>query len=240
MAATDPRRTAVIVATARTPIGRAGKGSLVEFRPDDLAALAIRSALAKVPQLDPTTLDDVYLGCGLPGGESGFNMARVVNVLNGMDGIPGATVNRYCSSSIQTTRMAFHAIASGEGDAFVSAGVETVSRFAKGTSDHLPDTQNPLFAEAGERTSAYAEGGRDWHDPRLDGDLPDVLHLHGTDRGERCPPDRRSPVGDGSLRRTIAEPCRSGSAQRFLEREITPVTRSMAAWSVRTTARVPV
>ena len=106
MAATDPRRTAVIVATARTPIGRAGKGSLVEFRPDDLAALAIRSALAKVPQLDPTTLDDVYLGCGLPGGESGFNMARVVNVLNGMDGIPGATVNRYCSSSIQTTRMA--------------------------------------------------------------------------------------------------------------------------------------
>jgi acetyl-CoA C-acetyltransferase len=226
MAATDPRRTAVIVATARTPIGRAGKGSLVEFRPDDLAALAIRSALAKVPQLDPTTLDDVYLGCGLPGGESGFNMARVVNVLNGMDGIPGATVNRYCSSSIQTTRMAFHAIASGEGDAFVSAGVETVSRFAKGTSDHLPDTQNPLFAEAGERTSAYAEGGRDWHDPRLDGDLPDVYISMGqtAENVARLTDVSREEMDHFAVRsQNLAEAAQHNG---FWEREITPVTRS--------------
>ena len=92
----------------------------------------IRTALDKIPALDPHTVDDLYLGCGLPGGESGFNMARIVNVLNGMDDVPGATITRYCASSVQTTRMAFHAIKAGEGDVFISAGVETVSRFAQG------------------------------------------------------------------------------------------------------------
>src|SRR5579875_3337101 len=116
---------AVIVAAARTPIGRAGKGSLKDQRPDDLAAFAIRAALAKVPHVDPQTIDDVYLGCGMPGGEAGFNMAKIVNVLNDMDSVPASTVNRYCASSIQTTRMAFHAIKAGEGDLFISAGVET-------------------------------------------------------------------------------------------------------------------
>ncbi|HSI93178.1 MAG TPA: beta-ketoacyl synthase N-terminal-like domain-containing protein, partial [Jiangellaceae bacterium] len=133
---------AVIVATARSPIGRAGKGSLVDVRPDDLAAHVIRAALDEVPQLDPTDLDDLMLGCGLPGGEQGFNMARVVTTLLGWD-VPGVTLTRYCSSSLQTTRMAFHAIKAGEGDVFVSAGVELVSRFFKGNSDSLPDTQNP-------------------------------------------------------------------------------------------------
>src|SRR6187431_693020 len=162
---------AVIVATARSPIGRAGKGSLRDLRPDDLAATIVRAALDQVPALDRHTIDDVYLGCGLPGGESGFNMGRVVNIINGMDDVPAATITRYCASSVQTTRMAFHAIKAGEGDVFVSAGVETVSRFAKGTSDHIPDTRNPLFEEAQQRTDEQAQGGQDWHDPREDGKL---------------------------------------------------------------------
>src|SRR5215216_2008566 len=112
---------AVIVATARSPIGRANKGSLREMRPDDLAVQIIRAVLAKVPQLDPSDVEDLMLGCGLPGGEQGFNLARVVAVLLGHDHLPGVTVTRYCSSSLQTTRMAMHAIKAGEGDAFVSA-----------------------------------------------------------------------------------------------------------------------
>src|SRR3978361_507056 len=129
---------AVIVATARSPIGRAHRGSLKSLRPDDLAATIVDAALNKVPALDRTLIEDLYLGCGLPGGEQGFNMGRVVATLLGLDGLPGATITRYCSSSLQTTRMAFHAIKAGEGDIFVSAGVETVSRFARGSSDGLP------------------------------------------------------------------------------------------------------
>src|SRR3954451_10188103 len=164
---------AVIVSAARSPIGRANKGSLKDFRPDDLSALIIKAALDKVPELDPTTINDLMLGCGLPGGESGNNMGRVVSSLLGYE-IPGATITRYCSSSVQTTRMAFHAIKAGEGDAFISAGVETVSRFAKGTSDHIPGTRNPLFDDAAKRTEELAQGGQDWHDPREDGNLPDI------------------------------------------------------------------
>lgn len=167
--------TAVIVATARSPIGRAIKGSMTGVRPDDLTAAIVRAALARVPALDPTDVDDLILGCGLPGGEQGYNMARVVAVQLGYDHLPGTTVTRYCSSSLQTTRMAFHAIAAGEGDAFISAGVEMVSRFSKGTSDGLPDTKNPRFADAEARSAKRASQGADeWHDPREDGDLPDI------------------------------------------------------------------
>src|ERR1700745_2958141 len=166
---------AVIVATARSPIGRAGKGSLTSIRPDDLTVRMGSAALAKVPQLDPADVGDLILGCGLPGGEQGFNMARVVAVLLGHDHLPGTPVTRYCSSSLQTTRMAFHAIKAGEGDVYISAGVECVSRFAKGSSDSWPDTRNPLFAEARERTARASEGGAGpWHDPRADGQLPDI------------------------------------------------------------------
>ncbi|BCQ07887.1 acetyl-CoA acetyltransferase [Mycobacterium heckeshornense] len=165
---------AVIVSTARSPIGRAAKGSLVSMRPDDLAAQMVRAALDKVPALNPHQIDDLLMGCGQPGGESGFNIARVVAVQLGYDFLPGTTINRYCSSSLQTTRMAFHAIKAGEGDAFVSAGVETVSRFGKGTADSWPDTKNPVFAEAQQRTAAAAEGADEWHDPRADGALPDI------------------------------------------------------------------
>jgi acetyl-CoA C-acetyltransferase len=214
---------AVIVSAARTPIGRANKGSLKDFRPDDLTALAVRAALDKVPALDPATIEDLLLGCGLPGGESGNNMARVVTTLLGLE-VPGATITRYCSSSVQTTRMAFHAIKAGEGDIFVSAGVETVSRFAKGTSDHIPDTRNPLFAEAQARTGEMAKGGQDWHDPREDGQLPDiyiamgqtaenVARLRGLDRKE---------LDEFAVRsQNLAE---KAIADGFWEREITPVT----------------
>src|SRR5512144_3075470 len=130
---------AVIVAAARAPIGRAVKGSLRDLRPDDLTATIVRAALDKVPQLDPHDIDDLHLGCGLPGGEQGFNMAKVVATLLGYDFMPGTTITRYCASSLQTTRMAFHAIKAGEGGVFLSAGVETVSRYAKGSSDSWPD-----------------------------------------------------------------------------------------------------
>ncbi|HVR00327.1 MAG TPA: acetyl-CoA C-acyltransferase, partial [Mycobacterium sp.] len=115
---------AVIVSTARSPIGRAVKGSLATIRPDDLAVQIVRAALDKVPELNPHQIDDLILGCGQPGGESGFNLARGVAVELGYDNLPGTTVNRYCSSSLQTSRMAMHAIRAGEGHAFVSAGVE--------------------------------------------------------------------------------------------------------------------
>src|SRR3984885_3865725 len=165
---------AVIVSAARSPIGRAMKGSLVSMRPDDLAAQMVRAALEKVPALNPHQIDDLILGCGLPGGESGFNMARVVAIELGYDFLPGTTVNRYCSSSLQTTRMAFHAIKAGEGDAFISAGVETVSRFMNGSADGWPNTHNPVFADAEARSQRSAEGGTEWHDPRQDGTIPDV------------------------------------------------------------------
>src|SRR4051795_13695751 len=161
---------AVVVATARSPIGRAFKGSLVDFRPDDITATIIRAALDKVPALKPEDIDDLILGCGLPGGEQGYNMARVVAVLMGYDFLPGTTITRYCSSSLQSTRMAFHAIKAGEGDAFISAGVEMVSRFVKGNSDSHPDTKNPYFADAEARTEKLSEGGADsWSDPRDSG-----------------------------------------------------------------------
>ncbi|MFI7444391.1 acetyl-CoA C-acetyltransferase [Nonomuraea indica] len=215
---------AVIVATARSPIGRAFKGSLKELRADDLTVRMIRAALDKVPQLDPTTIDDIMLGCGLPGGEQGFNMARVVSVMLGLDGVPGTTITRYCSSSLQTTRMAFHAIKAGEGDVFVSAGVEMVSRFTKGNSDSLPETQNPSFDEAVARTKQFAEGGRDWHDPREDDTLPDVYiamgqtaenvaRLRGVSRQEQDEFGVRS--------QNLAE---KAIADGFWQKDITPVT----------------
>jgi acetyl-CoA C-acetyltransferase len=165
---------AVIVSTARSPIGRANKGSLVDMRPDDLAAQMVRAALDKVPALDPRDIDDLMMGCGQPAGEAGYNVGRAVAIELGYDFLPGTTVNRYCSSSLQTTRMAFHAIKAGEGDAFISAGVETVSRFLKGSSDGWPDAKNALFADAQARSDQAALGAAEWHDPREDGALPDV------------------------------------------------------------------
>jgi acetyl-CoA C-acetyltransferase len=165
---------AVIVATARSPIGRAVKGSLASIRTDDLAAQMVRAVLDKVPSLDPKDIDDLIMGCAQPAGEAGYNIGRAVAVELGYDFLPGTTVNRYCSSSLQTTRMAFHAIKAGEGDVFISAGVEAVSRFGIGAADGAPNSKNPLFDEAQERTAGAAAGADEWHDPRADGNVPDV------------------------------------------------------------------
>jgi acetyl-CoA C-acetyltransferase len=225
---------AVIVATARSPIGRAAKGSLRDLRPDDLAATIVRAALDKVPQLDPRDVEDLYLGCGLPGGEQGFNMARVVSTLLGFDHLPGATVTRYCASSLQTTRMAYHAIKAGEGDVFISAGVECVSRFARGNSDALPAEaqelvgggwQNPVYASAFARTTKRAEGGApDWHDPRDDGELPDIYIAMGQTAENLAQIEglTREDMDEFGVRsQNLAEEAiKSG----FRAREITPVT----------------
>jgi acetyl-CoA C-acetyltransferase len=147
---------AVIVATARSPIGRAAKGSMVSIRPDDLSAQIVNALLAKVPQLPKEQIEDLIMGCGQPAGEQGFNIARVVAILTGLNDVPGVTVNRYCSSSLQTIRMAAHAIKAGEGDVFIAAGVECVSRYGAGASDTAP---NDVFKDAGERTAERSLGG---------------------------------------------------------------------------------
>ena len=215
---------AVIVSTARSPIGRAFKGSLKDIRPDDLTVQMVRAALGKIPELDVADIDDLVLGCGQPGGESGFNMGRVVAVLAGLDHVPGTTINRYCSSSLQSTRMAMHAIRAGEGDVFISAGVETVSRYIKGNTDGLPDTKNPVFAESVTRTEKFAAGGQTWADPRESDDLPDayiamgqtaenVAQLRGISRQEQDEFGVRS--------QNLAE---KAIANGFWGRDITPVT----------------
>ncbi len=227
-------RDAVIVATARSPIGRAVKGSLRDVRPDDLTATIVQAALDKVPALDPTTIDDLYLGCGLPGGEQGFNMARVVATLLGLDGLPGATLTRYCASSLQTTRMAMHAIRAGEGDVFVSAGVETVSRYARGNSDALPPEaqalvgggwENPRFAAARERSAARAQGGAEvWTDPRETGQLPDIYLAMGQtaeNLAQAYDITREEMDAFGVRSQNLAE---KAIADGFWAREITPVT----------------
>jgi len=216
---------AVIVSAARSPIGRAFKGSLKDLRPDDLTATIVRAALAKLPQLDPREIDDLMLGCGLPGGEQGYNLGRIVAVQLGLDQLPGCTITRYCSSSLQTTRMALHAIKAGEGDVFISAGVEMVSRSVKGTSDGLPDTKNPLFAEAEVRTATRAEqSGCEWHDPRTDGLLPDPYIAMGQTAENLAAMKgvtRREQDEFGVRSQNLAEEAiRDG----FWEREITPVT----------------
>ncbi|MEY2525182.1 MAG: acetyl-CoA C-acetyltransferase, partial [Ilumatobacteraceae bacterium] len=120
---------AVIVETARTPIGRAGKGSLADVRPDDLAAFAIRTLMERVPEVDAAEVVDVMIGCGFPQEKQGMNLARRAVLLAGLpDTVPGTTVNRFCASSLQTIRMAFHAIRAGEGDVYIAGGVESISQ----------------------------------------------------------------------------------------------------------------
>ena len=164
------------------------------------------------------------LGCGLPGGEQGFNMGRVVSILLGYDQLPGTTVTRYCASSLQTTRMAFHAIKAGEGDVFVSAGVECVSRYAKGSSDGWPDTMNPVFADARARSEQAAQGGVEWHDPRADGAVPDIYLAMGQTAENLAQVKgvtREDMDAFGVRSQNLAE---KALADGFWEREITPVT----------------
>ncbi|MBA2806708.1 acetyl-CoA C-acetyltransferase [Streptomyces sp. KM273126] len=216
---------AVIVSATRSPIGRAFKGSLKDLRPDDLTATIIQAALDKVPALNPRDIDDLMLGCGLPGGEQGHNLGRIVAVQMGMDHLPGCTITRYCSSSLQTSRMALHAIKAGEGDVFISAGVEMVSRSVKGTSDGMPGTHNPLFADAEARTAAVAGSeGASWHDPREDGLLPDPYIAMGQtaeNLARHWGVTRQDMDEFGVRSQNLAE---EAIKKGFWEREITPVT----------------
>ena len=214
---------AVIVATARSPIGRAFKGSLREMRPDDLGALVVKAALAKVPELDPRDIEDLMLGCSEPAGTSGYNLARVVSVLAGFDHLPGTTVNRYCSSSLQTSRMALHAIKAGEGDVYISAGVETCSQAALGMADDMPGTRNTIFAEAEERTAVRTKDESPWSDPREDGAVPDIYITMGQTAENLAVltgVTRAEQDAFGVRSQNLAE---KAIANGFWEREITPV-----------------
>ena len=208
---------AVLVAAARSPIGRAFKGSLKELRADDLAATIVQAALAQVPGLDPADIDDLVMGCGQPAGEQGYGLGRITALLLGQDGVPGTTVQRYCASSLQTTRMAVHAIRAGEAQVVVSAGVEMVSRYTFGKSDAMPGTRNPRFSDSAGRTG-------DWSDPRLEGLLPDpyiamgqtaenVARLRGITRQAQ---DEFALSSQNRAEKAIAD--------GFFAREITPVT----------------
>ena len=143
------------------------------------------------------------MGSGQPGGEAGYNVGRVAAILAGLPDVPGVTVNRYCSSSLQTIRMAAHAIRAGEGDVFIAAGVETVSRYRNGAADTGP--HNPLFADAEARTAERTAGGRGSVDP-AGGGLARHLHRHGPDRRERGRVQGRVPTGAGRVRRPVPAP----------------------------------
>ena len=217
---------AVIVSTARTPIGRAFKGSLKDVRPDDLSVAVLAATLAKVPQLDPALVDDLYWGCAEPSGRHGSNLARVIAVLAGFDHLPAATINRFCASSVQTTRMAYHAIKAGEGEVFVSGGVECVSQYTTwaGAGGAAGEDQNPKFGDARARSEQIAAENTVWTDPREHGLLPDVYLAMGqtaenvaTMRGvSRARQDEWGVTSQNRAEKAIAD--------GFFEREITPVT----------------
>ncbi len=209
---------AVIVATARSPIGRAVKGSLADLRPDDMSTQIVKALMAKVPQVPASAVEDLIMGCGQPAGEAGFNVARVVSILAGLN-TPGVTVNRYCSSSLQTIRMAAHAIKAGEGDCFISAGVEAVSRYGSGASDTAP---NPVFKPSGERTRERAAGGAPAWSP-AEG-LPDIYIAMGQTaenvvQSERVTRQEMDEFAALSQQRAVAN-----VENGFWEDEISPLT----------------
>jgi acetyl-CoA C-acetyltransferase len=213
---------AVIVSTARSPIGRANKGSLTKVRPDDLAATIVRAALDKVPALDPSTVEDVILGCAQPAGMQGYNIARIVADLAGMGHTPGVTVNRYCSSSLQTIRMAAHAIKAGEGDVFVAAGVETVSQFASGMADGLPGTHNPLMGAAEERTKERAQGGAPTWAP-FAGGIADYYTGMGHTAENVAQYENVSREEQDEFAALSQQRATAAQERGFFEREITPI-----------------
>jgi len=214
---------AVIVSAVRSPIGRARKGSLRTMRADDIAAQMVLAALSKVPELDPAEVEDLMLGCGLPEGESGQNLARVVAIRAGLDTLPGATVTRFCASSLQTTRMALHAIRAGEGDVFISAGVEAASRLGIGRSDD--ETRNPWFQDAWERSALRAAGGNGtWEDPRASGHVPDIYIAMGQTAENVA--QLRGISRESQDRYAVRSQNRTEKAQAagFWDREIAPLT----------------
>src|SRR5690554_1385655 len=213
---------AYIVRVARSPIGRARKGSLVNVRPDDLGAAMVKALLEQVPSLDPALIEDVLIGCAQPAGEQGYNLGRVISELAGLPDVPGATVNRYCSSSLQTIRMAAHAIKAGEGDIFIAGGAECVSRFDKGKSDGLPDTKNPKFAEAEARTKEFAMGKNlPWTPGEGLADMYVTMLQTAENVAQHAGVSREDQDEFAALSQNRAE---AAIARGFFEREITPYT----------------
>jgi acetyl-CoA C-acetyltransferase len=210
---------AVIVATARSPIGRANKGSLVDLRPDDMSAQVVKALMEKVPQVKQEQVEDLIMGIGQPAGEGGFNIARAVAILAGLDDVPGVTVNRYCSSSLQSIRMAAHAIKSGEGECFIAAGVETVSRYMSGASDTAP---NPVFKVPGARTKKRAEGGQPtWTAPS---GLPDYYIAMGQTAENVREIENVSREEMDRFAARSQQLAVENQKNGFFEREITPLT----------------
>ncbi|KSU70015.1 acetyl-CoA C-acetyltransferase [Pseudarthrobacter enclensis] len=160
---------AVVVAYARTPFGRARKGSLVLERPEDLSRAAVRAVLSAVPQLPPVQLEDFYLGTAAPEGAQGDNIPRRVAVLEGLDTLPGVTLNRFCASSLEAAAAASRAIRAGDGDAYLVGGVESTSMQPPATTNPYPGSES--WAE---RANRVFESGEEWQDPRLDGHAPDM------------------------------------------------------------------
>ena len=227
---------AVIVATARSPIGRASKGSLVDLRPDDMSAQIVKALMAKVPSVQASDVEDLIMGCGQPAGEAGFNIGRIVAVLAGLDDVPGVTVNRYCSSSLQTIRMAAHAIKAGEGDCFIAAGVEAVSRYGSGASDTAP---NPIFKRArrAHAGSVPRVGSRRGRRPRV---CPTSTSPWARPRRTSVEVENVSPRGDGRFGVRSASSVRSRRRSVASSRTRSRRSRSPTARSCRrTTARGP-
>ena len=209
---------AVIVSAARTPIGRAMKGSLKNERPDDLTSFIVDTALNKIPALDRNTVEDLILGCGQPAGEAGYNIARIVAIAAGMPTVPGVTINRYCSSSLMSIRMAAQAIKAGEGDVFIAAGVETVSRFMSGMADSGP--HNEKYAEAEARTAKLSEGGEAWTPPE---GLPDVYIAMGQTAENVASHENVSREEQDEYAALSQQRATASLENGFWENEITPV-----------------
>lgn len=212
---------AVIVSTARSPIGRAFKGTLKDQRPDDISSQIIRAVLDKVPELPRNEIEDLMVGTGSPAGQQGYNLGRVLAVMSGLENVPGVTVNRYCSSSLQTIRMAAHAIKAGEGDAFIAAGTEFVSSYGAGAADSGANF-NPVFGDAMARSAGRSEGGAEsWTAPT---GLPDVYIAMGQTAEnvasqEGVTREEQDAWGVSSQNRAEA-----AIARGFYEMDITPVT----------------
>ncbi|WP_311208400.1 MULTISPECIES: acetyl-CoA C-acetyltransferase [unclassified Aeromicrobium] len=215
---------AVIVSTARSPIGRAHKGSLKDVRPDDLTVQMVQAALEKVPELTTTDIEDLMLGVGQPSGEAGFNIGRVVGVLAGLDHLAGVTVNRYCAASVQTMRMALHAIKAGEGEVYIAGGVETISRYQPGWADGPSGSENPVMATAQARTAGAAAGGPTWSEPREQGLLPDVYMSMGLTAENVAQLKNVSRADQDAFAARSQNRAVEAIESGFWAREITPVT----------------
>jgi acetyl-CoA C-acetyltransferase len=210
----------VIVSTARTPIGRAFKGSLTNVRPDDLLAFILKDALGKVEGLDIGEVDDIIVGCGLPGGDQGFNIARVAAVLNGWNNTSANTVNRYCASSVQAIATAAGHIAAGYGSTYLVGGVESASSFLKGSSDGIEGTMNPVFDEAQARSYESTNAGApSW---RESAGLPDVYIAMGLTAENVADVYGITREQMDEFAMSSQQKCEAAIDRDFFKREITP------------------